>query len=497
MLSDREANVPSRLADRVLAGRNLPIAWILVGIIQLGLAALLVAASAQFDWAHNLIDIPARALAAGLVIAGLAFLMVLPLIGATVAADGDLQRRCFGLVVVVGLALRLMMFATEPALEDDQQRYLWEGAVAAHGLSPYALSPESAKSADRNTALGQLAETAGPVLERVNHPHLKTIYPPVAIAAFALAHWISPFSLTAWRGVLLGAECATLLLLIGLLKGIGRPALWSALYWWNPIAIKEIMNSGHMEGVLVPLLLLATMLAARRKPIASTVVLGLAVGVKIWPLLLAPVLLRPWWREWRVVSANLAILAGMCGLWAAPILLGGLDANSGFVAYAQQWQANSALLPALRGTVRHLLYSWDVSLDMAGRIARLMLASIAGACAVAAALRPLVSVADQMRRIAVVTLVLVLVSPAQFPWYMLWTLPFLPFAPRLGVMLMTVLTPLYYLSFHFGALHQYAIFRDRVVWIIWVPIWIVLAVELVAARPKRSTSKHQQPSSED
>ncbi len=486
-----------RLADRVLAGRNLPVAWVLVGGIQLGLAAVLSAASAQFDWAHNLIDIPARSLAAGLVIAGLVFLLVLPLIGATIMADSDLQRRCLGLVVGVGLALRLVMFATEPALEDDQQRYLWEGAVAAHGLSPYALSPESAKSADRNTALGQLAETAVPVLDRVNHPHLKTIYPPVAIASFALAHWISPFSLTAWRGVLLGAECATLLLLIALLRDVGRPNLWSALYWWNPIAIKEIMNSGHMEGVLVPLLLLATMLAVRRKPVASTVVLGLAVGVKIWPLLLAPLLLGPWWRDRRVMSASVVILASLCALWAAPILLGGLDASSGFVAYAQQWQANSALLPALRETVRHLLSGWDVSADMAGGIARLLLASVAGLCAVAVALRPLASPADLMRRIAAVTLILVLVSPAQFPWYLLWTLPFLPFAPRLGVMLLVVLTPLYYLSFHFGALHLYAVFRDRVVWVIWVPIWIVLATELVAARLRSGKPVLQQSSRAD
>lgn len=460
----------------------LPAAWCLLAGVFLSLALAFIACRQQFDWARELAEIPARGLALGLVAAGLAFLAVLPLVRATLPADADLQRRILGLVVAVGVLLRLLMWPVEPALEDDQQRYLWEGALVAHGLSPYAIAPNDAKSADRDIPLGQLAEHAGAVLDRVNHPHLKTIYPPVAQAAFVLAYAIEPFSLTAWRVVLLAAEAATLLLLLALLRDGGQAPIWVALYWWNPIPIKEIANSGHMEGVLTPLVLAAVLLGVRRRPVAAMGALGLAVGVKIWPLLLAPLLLRPWFDRPRVLVAALAMLGGLMMLWAVPVVLGGLDQRSGFVAYSRDWQAVSALLPALRSLVRGVLDPLGFAPATAGLVTRAGLAGVAALGALALAWRATGEPIDLLRRAALITLVLVLVSPAQFPWYMLWTIAFLPFAPRAGVMLMAVLLPLYYVSFYLSAIDAYAVFRDRVVWLIWLPIWTALAVEAVTGR---------------
>ncbi|MFM9942609.1 MAG: glycosyltransferase family 87 protein [Hyphomicrobiaceae bacterium] len=479
----------SRLAR--LDGRRLPAAWTLVAATLTALALLLVGQQARFDWSLPLIEIPAPELTLGLVAAGIVFLALLPLVHATAAADRDLQRRLLLLVVSVGLLLRLLMLQTEPALEDDQQRYLWEGGLAAHGFSPYAVSPDDAKRADRSTALGQLAEAAGPVLERVNHPHLKTIYPPVAIATFALAHGLAPFSLTAWRLVLLAADGATLLLILALLRETGRAPIWSALYWWNPLAIKEIANSAHMEGVLMPLVLAAVLLAMRRRPVGAMVALALAVGVKVWPVLLAPLLLRPCWGRWRTLLASAAVLCGLMALWLLPIWHGGLDSHSGFVAYAGEWQANGALLPLLRDSLKPVLASLSQPPELAGSLARALLAGVAAVTALACAVRTITTPYDLVQRTALITLVLVLVSPAQFPWYMLWTLPFLPLVPRLGVAAMAVMLPLYYLSFYFSAHGAYDVFRDRVVWLIWIPIWLVLAIESWSRRQHASASNAQ------
>ena len=111
---------------------------------------------------------------------------------------------------------------------------------------------------------------------------------------------------TAWRATCLGLEIATVSLLILLLRDLGRSPLWSALYWWNPVAIKEIINSAHMEAVVLPLLLLALVLAARRRTLMATLGLALAAGAKLWPALLLPLILRPLATDRRRLIAALA-----------------------------------------------------------------------------------------------------------------------------------------------------------------------------------------------
>ncbi|MEZ5852479.1 MAG: glycosyltransferase 87 family protein [Hyphomicrobiaceae bacterium] len=453
------------------------------------LAGALAFHAHRFDWDLPLGKLPSLPLAAGLVTAGLAFLVLKPLVAWSLRATPRTQRTCLWLVVGIGLVLRLMMFATVPALEDDQQRYLFEGAMVANGISPYRVSPGEAAHAAPGTALSELAVRSWPIVERVNHAMLKTIYPPVAQGAFALAYLVEPFSLQAWRGILLAADAGVLVLLLWLLRATGRPLLWVALYWWNPLAIKELFNSGHMEGVLMLFVVLAVYLAGRRRFVSSAAVLGLAVGVKVWPVLLAPLLLRPLTtRPWRGALA-VALLAGLCVAWAVPIVLGGLDARSGFLAYAEQWQANSALLPGLRDLIQVGLDAGGHGDWPAGRLARGLLALSAAGIALAASVRPVADVADLLRRVALVTLALVLLSPAQFPWYTLWTLPFLPFAPRWSVIAMAVTLPLYYVSFHYAAIGSYPVFRDRVVWLIWLPIWLLLATEAVTHWRRRAANR--------
>lgn len=455
----------------------------------MALAGALILNAHRFDWDLPLAQTPSLSLAAGLVTAGLAVLVMKPLIERTLRADARTQQVCLWLVICLGLVLRVMMFATQPALEDDQQRYLFEGAMVANGISPYRMAPADAAHAAPGTIASQLAVRSWPVIERVNHAMLKTIYPPLAQGAFALAYAIKPFSVQAWRAVLLAADAGILVLLCRLLAMTGRPLLWVALYWWHPIAVKELFNSGHMEGVLMLFVVLAVYLAARARFLWATMALGFAVGVKIWPVLLAPLLLRPILSRPWLGAAAIGLLMALCVAWAVPIVLGGLDERSGFLAYAERWQANSALLPGLRDVIQYGLDGLGLGPWPAGRIARGLLAVTAAGIALAASIRVIVDASDLLRRVAVVTLALALLSPAQFPWYMLWTLPFLPFAPRWSVIAMAVTVPLYYVSFHYTAIGSPHVFRERIVWAIWLPIWTLLGIELL--NTWRTRAAHQ------
>ena len=260
--------------------------WLSVCGLLLSAAVILRLSGHHFAWERPLADIPALWLSGGLIVAGLVYVLLLPLIHRTERHDSAWVRPLLGLILVTGLAMRLTMLSAVPALEDDFYRYLWDGAVLAHGHNPYALAPQSARTDAAPDAIRSLAETGALVLDRVNHPALKTIYPPVAEAAFALAYWIEPWSLRAWRLVCLLGECASLALLLAILGLVGRSPLWVSLYWLNPLVVKELANSAHMEAIVMPFVLSAVLLLARNRPLAASASLGLAIGAKLWPVVL-------------------------------------------------------------------------------------------------------------------------------------------------------------------------------------------------------------------
>jgi hypothetical protein len=457
-------------------------AWAVGGALLIAAAAALAAHSWRFGYDTAVRDMPVLAFVAGFMACGIGYLALPALIRATVRARLRVAPVLL-LMLACGLTARLILFASEPVLEDDYQRYLWDGAVTAHGLNPYAAAPEDALEADADTPLGRLAARSGQVLERTRYEDLRTIYPPVAQAAFALAHRLAPFSLTAWRAVCLALDAATLGLLILLLRDLGRSPLWSALYWWNPIVVKEIMNSAHMEAVVLPLLLLALALAVRRRALGATLAMTLAAGAKLWPALLLPLMLRPLATDRRRLLVALAAAVALGTLLAAPILLAGLDESSGFVAYAQRWQTNSALVPALQALAATALGPTGVD---AGLIVRAALACAIIALALGLARAPIADAADLARRCLVLVGALVLLSPAQYPWYYLWVLPLLALQPVAGLLLLTATLPLYYTIFHFRPRGQLDLFRYGVVWLIWLPVWVTLAVELGRVRRLRS-----------
>ncbi|MBI5863093.1 MAG: hypothetical protein HZB38_01000, partial [Planctomycetes bacterium] len=152
-------------------------------------------------------DVPAsdgrRALAVWGVLAGVVYF-----VGLWPIRLGAFGKRSLVWVWLIGLAMRAIVLPAAPFLEDDFNRYLWDGAVLARGFNPYEFAPAEVFPAYGGTAqtvlpadlLGAEAEI---VRSKVNHRHLTTVYGPVAQAAFAAAHALSPWSMVAWRGVLL------------------------------------------------------------------------------------------------------------------------------------------------------------------------------------------------------------------------------------------------------------------------------------------------------
>ena len=451
-------------------------AWCAIGAGLFGLALILTLASPLFGYDHSVTDMPVPWLVGGLVLAGVLYLALVWLIPATLREFPGNSYALLAFVLALGLAMRLLMFASEPILEDDYQRYLWDGAVTAHGLNAYEVSPETAKSADPETSvIGGLAIASGDVLDRVNHPELRTVYPPVAQGVFAISHVLGPWSLGTWRALCLLGEMASVALLLLLLRELGRSPLWVALYWWNPLAIKELINSAHLEAILIPVVLGAIVLAIHRRYLLSTFALAVAAGIKLWPVLLLPLIWRPLAERPRALLIAVASTAGLGLALAAPILWAGLDQSSGLVAYAQNWKTNSALFPQVEAIAGSSL-AWIGGFEP-WIVGRSIVALVLVGLALWLSRRPFKTPEELIQKCVLLVGALVLLSPAQFPWYFLWVLPLMPLRPVLGLLALTATMPLYYLGFFLLARDSYEFYASTIVWFVWVPVWLLLAAE--------------------
>ncbi len=451
--------------------------WALAALLA-GATTAAVLASTAFSVGKPVEAMPITAFAGALSAMSLVLVWVVPRI---MRADCvSARRKDSGLLVfifVAGLILRLCLLASEPILEVDFNRYLWDGGMTVHGHNPYALAPAEVSQLPYNDLRLELSKSAVPVFERISYPELRTIYPPTAQAAFAFAHLLAPWSLTAWRLVCIALEAAMFPMLVALLATVGRSPLWSALYWWNPLVLKEMANSAHMEAVFMPLVVGCLLLTAAKRHVAATACLGLAIGTKVWPLLLVPLLLRPLLSRPKRLLGCLALLATILGLCALPVLAVGLEANSGFVAFAEQWATNSAHFPALVGAIDWLSGGLGSGPITSQRIARIACALLVAGVAFWLARSEPRDARDLVCRVHLLLSVLVLLSPVQFPWYVLWVLPLAVIQGGTGWLVATVTMPLYYLAFSLRYSGQSALYDSVVVWAIWLPVWAALALD--------------------
>ncbi len=374
----------------------------------------------------------------------------------------------------VAVAARLIVATSPPMAESDSQdyqRYLWDGAVAASGLNPYRHAPADVAAGDVTGPDAEkvllLARNAHAVLPRINHPHLATIYPPLAQAGFALAYLVDPFGVAGWRAVLGIADAITFLLLARLLKALALPAVQVLWYAWNPLLLREIYSSLHMDLLALPLVAAALLAGVRSRSVLGAALCIAGSAVKVWPVLLAPLLLRPLWSRWRALAAAAALCAALLALLWAPALAVPHGKSSGFAAYAGGWQSNDGFFRAGIWLTERVLHAIHVEPWHSHRIMRVISAALVLGVLLWQSRSKLRDPHDLPRRCLFVVCAVFLLSPTQFPWYWLWCLPLLTVRPSLPMLLYTALLPLYWLADRTQAVY----------WLEHAPVWGLLAFE--------------------
>jgi hypothetical protein len=401
-------NEPSAAGERGSSLRTIAMPAAMLWLLAVAVVASTLAIPPAFGaWGDN--AFMALALATG--VAALA---------ATIVAERVPVGHALWLIAGVAILLRLILLFSEPMLSTDIFRYVWDGRVQAAGINPYRFIPGS-------DALAALRDAA--IFPRINRAdYAVTIYPPVAQMFFFAVTRLSE-SVVAMKLAMVGCEAVTVALVVLLLRRLGRPVTRLAAYLWHPLPLWEIANNGHVDALMIALMMLGLWLGLSSRPLRGAVAIALGALAKPTAVLVLPAIWRPWdWKLPLVVGAAIAAcyLPYVSVGWGVFGYLG-----QGYLR-EEQIATGEHIWPLMIS--RAILGHWRG--DVVGYFAVGALA--VAALALRAALLPGQSVAARLAGINSVLLAALFVVSPGYPWYFLVLTPFVALVGGAPVWAMTL-----------------------------------------------------------
>jgi alpha-1,6-mannosyltransferase len=338
-------------------------------------------------------------------------------------------------VVVIGLVLAALwhvpFLLMPPGSDDDIHRYVWDGRVQRLGYNPYIVVPSDPAFAALHTS-----ETRS-----LNNPEVPSPYPAGAELFFRAVTGIHE-SVFALKVAFVLCDLAIVLVLFDVLHRSGQGAHWVLAYAWNPLLATEVARSGHIDIVGALLLLVSVAGLGRRWRAVAALAFGLAVAVKLLPIVLLPL----YWKRVRIRDCALAALT--VGLIYMPFLDRGRIPMGSLVTYVQRFRFNDPVFAALERVAAPQLLVGLAAL--VGFLTAVWLRSKAPAWSPDAFAWPMAAS--------------LLCAPVVYPWYLLWLLPFVRSVSTVPLIIWTVsIIPTYYV-WHLRTLGR--------PWV--VPGWIML-----------------------
>jgi hypothetical protein len=420
-------------------------------------------------------------------------------------------------IFLFAATFRLVLLLSNLIQEDDVYRYLWEGRVSAEGINPYRYSAwqveqyrhgvEIEKSPwtdeDRNN-LDRLVRVSGPetkfslILDRVNHPHVSTIYPPLSQFLFWLAALAVPGSIAGFKLWIMALDGVTLWLLYRLLRSLGWNPLYLVVYAWSPLVLKEFGNTGHVDALAVTLVLSASVTALRGRTIGSLFFLALATASKFYPFILLPLFLHRIKGEGAgSLCKGLGVYIGTLAVLYLPFLGAGERLFHGLFRYAADWEMNDFLfsliksayssipLEGLRSTLTVSFWTFQFENPWYEVLTKGTAFGIVGLAVLYCLFRrDPKEPREFLFSLFIVLGAVFLTSPVQNPWYLTWLMPFLVLFRFPSWLLLSGLIFGYYLRFYLFYHHLEEWWR----WVVYgefVPFYILLIREYWLVRKKR------------
>ena len=428
-------------------------------------------------------------------------------------------QKTFWVLIAFGLLFRFAILPSQQIQEDDVYRYLWDGKVFAHGINPFKFAPEEINQYlsikvqnpayflshygknDQNelAVLNDLkweSDIALRYMERINHPDVPSIYPPLAQYVFRFSQQINPDSLFTLRIMFLAFDLMGMVFIILALRALNLNQNFSLVYFWSPLMIKETYNSTHLDIIGISCLCVSVYFLIRKRMVGSIFFLALSVLGKFYSAVLLPFYLQRSWflaqenrqRGAATLTLHLILFCTVITVFYLPFIDIGGSVFEGLKTYGTHWQSNDSLFAILLYVLKNILklgISTEIPIFGSSMIfaKSIMALVILGAVAYLITKQGPDTNSPKMwiRNIFMVIVLVFLVSPVQNPWYLCWTVPFLCIFHSRSLISLTGLIGLYYLDFYFDYqdITQYSVL---VAWLEYTPFYIYLLWELTRSK---------------
>lgn len=235
------------------------------------------------------------------------------------------QNWKFNHFLLVAIGLRAVLLFASPELSNDFYRFIWDGELMTQGINPFAHKPNDLIS---NTdfmgstymrilfhGMGELSQahyTCYPVLNQF------LFFIPAAISDDIMTNVIL------LKVIIILADIGAIYFAKKIADHleVNRHVVW--LYALNPFIILEFSGNLHFEGVMIFFLLGAVYYILKHNWMWGAVLFGLAVQIKLIPLILIPFVFKK--LKWRQTIGFLALTAFVV------LAVGGILLNKVFFA---------------------------------------------------------------------------------------------------------------------------------------------------------------------
>ncbi len=314
-------------------------------------------------------------------------------------------------ILLFGIVFRLLILSSDGYLSDDIFRYHFDGRVLNAGINPYRYAPDDKEVSHlRIEALDQ----------KINHPHVRTVYPPLAQVYFALAAWVTPSGLGGLQALFLLSEIMAWLLLWWELRRRGSAASNIMIMAWAPLLMLEGYLPGHLDMLALPWTVLLLIWIESPRPNLAAVALTAACLIKpivmiFVPMIVARVGLRKSLRP-ALLCAFLLVIAYL------PFISAGKYVVDSMWLMAAKWFFNASVY-----TVLESIFTPPVARLAAGGLLVGLIVIIP------------IYIKELHAGMLMTFGAFVVCTTTLFPWYLIWMFPILVVKPDPALLVLSVL----------------------------------------------------------